>query len=76
MVRARRLGDGRQVLMSMVQALSNPATLRRLMREVAKLKNAPPEGIRVSTDGESVTSLVGIVAGPGVPRPRLRRNHR
>ncbi|KAG6334395.1 hypothetical protein ID866_4697 [Astraeus odoratus] len=45
-----------------------PATMRRLMRELAELKNNPPEGIRVATNEEDMLDVTGIIEGPeGTP---------
>ncbi|KZV87298.1 hypothetical protein EXIGLDRAFT_723837 [Exidia glandulosa HHB12029] len=42
----------------------NPTVQRRVMRELAQLRNDPPEGIRVVTDEDNVLNIVGIIAGP------------
>ncbi|KLO18730.1 hypothetical protein SCHPADRAFT_899519 [Schizopora paradoxa] len=45
-----------------------PAVLRRLMKEIAQLKNEPLEGIRVSSPDEDMLDVTGIIEGPaGTP---------
>jgi len=42
--------------------------IRRVVREVAALRNNPPEGIRVVTSEENMLDITGIIAGPtGTP---------
>jgi len=46
----------------------SPAALRRVMRELAELKNNPPEGIRIQTSEEDMFDVTGIIEGPeGTP---------
>lgn len=42
-----------------------PAVMRRLMRELAELKNSPPEGVRVVTSEDNMLDVTGIIEGPG-----------
>jgi hypothetical protein len=45
-----------------------PATVRKIIKELAQLKSDPPEDIRVQLDEEDVLQFVGIIAGPGESR--------
>jgi len=42
-----------------------PATVRKIIKELGQLRADPPEGIRVQVDEEDVLQFVGIIAGPG-----------
>lgn len=42
-----------------------PATMRKIIKELSQLRSDPPEGIRVQVDEEDVLQFVGIIAGPG-----------
>ncbi|KAI0061289.1 hypothetical protein BV25DRAFT_1900522 [Artomyces pyxidatus] len=42
--------------------------MRRIMRELAELRNNPPEGIRVVTNEDNMLDVTGIIEGPeGTP---------
>jgi ubiquitin-conjugating enzyme E2 S len=43
-----------------------PAIMRRVMREIAELQRAPPEGIRISVNEDDMLDLTGIIEGPGM----------
>jgi hypothetical protein len=45
--------------------ISNPAAIRKLMKEINRLRNEPPEGIRVTTNEDDMLDLTGIIEGPG-----------
>lgn len=52
-----------------------PATVRKIIKELTQLRNNPPEDIRVQVDEEDVLQFVGIIAGPGesrLPTPMSR----
>jgi len=42
-----------------------PATVRKIIKELTQLKSDPPEDIRVQLDEEDVLQFVAIIAGPG-----------
>jgi hypothetical protein len=51
--------------------LSNPTVIRRLLKEVSRLRSEPPEGIRVKTNDEDILDLIGIIEGPGEPKSSI-----
>lgn len=51
--------------MILIQQSLRPAVMRRLMKEIAQLKNEPLEGIRVSSPDEDMLDVTGIIEGPG-----------
>jgi len=44
--------------------LSNPVSIRRLLKEINRLRADPPEGIRIKTNDEDILDLTGIIQGP------------
>jgi len=44
--------------------LSNPASIRRLLKEIKTLRSNPLEGIRIKTNDEDILDLTGIIQGP------------
>jgi len=43
---------------------SNPAAIRKLLKEINRLRIEPPEGIRIATNEDDMLDLTGIVEGP------------
>ncbi len=46
------------------------------MRELAELKNSPPEGIRVQTSDDNMLDVVGVIEGPGEQQRSTRSTAR
>lgn len=49
--------------------------MRRLMRELAQLKNEPLEGIRVAHPEDNMLDVTGIIEGPGACNNRVLAVH-
>jgi len=44
--------------------VSSATSIRRLLKEINRLRSEPPEGIRIKTNDEDIFDLVGIIQGP------------
>ncbi|KAH8822746.1 ubiquitin-conjugating enzyme/RWD-like protein [Flagelloscypha sp. PMI_526] len=49
-------------------SITQPAVMRRLLKEIGELQKTPPEGLRIQTSEENILDVVGIIEGPdGTP---------